>query len=704
MALLHLEPLAPRVRRGDVLRFICEAGGISGALVGRIELRGAIAVVEVPAQWLVRLVKSLDGASMGERRLHARAVTAANAVNENDHFARLARCLALEADAEVERITSNAASEKRDKSLAGLVVAGEDSGLGGRWIVSFARRNRAQPLPWNRMEPGTPVLVSPEGADEAWRGVVCERDKFALSVALDEPPEATDPFKSFAIHKSADQTSRQRQTAALDRARSATRDRLAELRGILLGEKTPEFAAVEPVAVLDAGLNESQKDAISLALAAKDVAIIHGPPGTGKTTAVVELIRQAVRRGQKVLACAPSNIAVDNMLERLLVHGEKAIRLGHPARVLEPLRERTLDVLALGHPDTRQARKLFKQAFALFRQAGKYTRAKPEPGARQQMRTEARALLTDARKMEAQAVESILNQATIVCATLTGLDSEILGQRQFDLAVIDEAGQSTESACWLPLLRANKVILAGDHFQLPPTILSQDAVAAGFGVSLLERLAELFGPLATRRLQTQYRMHQQIMEFSSLQFYEADLTAHDSVAGHLLRDLVGVADVELTGTAVEFVDTAGAGYDEEGEPDGSSRQNPQEAHAVGRKVKQLIDAGVSPTMIAVIAPYAAQVRLLRLQLDIPGLEIDSVDGFQGREKEAVVLSMVRSNPEGEVGFLADVRRMNVAMTRARRKLIVIGDSATLSCHPFYRDLLTYFETIGAYGSIWEEND
>ena len=306
--------------------------------------------------------------------------------------------------------------------------------------------------------------------------------------------------------------------------------------------------------------------------------------------------------------------------------------------------------------------------------------------------------------MEAQAVESILNQASVVCATLTGLDSEILGQRSFDLAVIDEAAQSTEAACWLPLLRANKVVLAGDHFQLPPTILSADAVAAGFGVSLLERLAEFFGPTVTRRLRIQYRMHQQIMEFSSLQFYEADLIAHDSVANHLLRDLDGVADMPLSSSAVEFIDTAGASFEEEIEPDGSSRRNPQEVNAVVRKVRQLLDAGLSATAIAVIAPYAAQVRLLREQLENLGVEIDSVDGFQGREKDAVVLSMVRSNSEGEVGFLADVRRMNVAMTRARRKLIVIGDSATLSCHPFYRDLLTYFESIGAHRSIWEESD
>ena len=203
---------------------------------------------------------------------------------------------------------------------------------------------------------------------------------------------------------------------------------------------------------LDGSLNASQQDAIRFALSANDLAILHGPPGTGKTTAVVELIRQAVRRGQKVLACAPSNLAVDNLLERLLAGGERAVRLGHPARVLPALREHTLDLMVEDHDDTRQARKLAKKAFGLFRQAGKWTRGKPEPGLRQQLRQEGRALLDDARRLEAQAVDRILNGATVLCATLTGLDSEILGQRQFDLAVIDEAGQSTEPVCWLPLL------------------------------------------------------------------------------------------------------------------------------------------------------------------------------------------------------------------------------------------------------------
>jgi predicted DNA helicase len=246
-------------------------------------------------------------------------------------------------------------------------------------------------------------------------------------------------------------------------------------------------------------------------------------------------------------------------------------------------------------------------------------------------------------------------------------------------------------------------VLAGDHWQLPPTILSREAAEEGFGISLMERLVGRYGPLITRRLKVQYRMHEAIMNFSSQEFYDAELEAHDSVRAHLLCDLPGVVPNPLTQTPIEFIDTAGAGYDEQLEPSGKSRFNPQEADLVCQKVRALLESGVAAEAIAVIAPYAAQVRLLREKLPVAGLEIDSVDGFQGREKEAVVLSLVRSNVEGEVGFLADVRRMNVALTRARRKLLVIGDSATLSAHPFYQSMIAYFESSGAYHSVWDSS-
>jgi len=630
-------------------------------------------------------------------------------MSQEDHFQRLARLLEIEARAEtrqaLERVQRLSATEAEATGhcLAGLVVREEFSGLGGRCIVTLGKRSDAVPLPWTRLGVGSPVLLSEMGArpGDGARGVVSERGERWLRVAFNDAL-GDEVGTTYRLDLSTDEVATQRQRAALHRARAAQRDRLAELRGILLGERPPEFGPPPAPLPLDPALNESQREAVRFALSARDVAIIHGPPGTGKTTTLVEVIRQAVRRGEKVLACAPSNLGVDNVLERLVASGERAVRLGHPARVLPELRAHTIDLLVEDHDDTRRARKLAKEAFALFRKAGKWTRGKPEPGARRDMRQEARNLLADARRQEAHAVERILNGATVLCATTTGLDAELLGDRTFDLVVIDESCQSTEPGCWIPLLRGRRVVLAGDHCQLPPTVLAQEAAAQGFGVSLMERLVGLYGEAITRLLTVQYRMNRAIMDFSSREFYGEALVADASVAGHRLVDLPGVRPDALTEQAVQFIDTAGAGYEEQREPDGESRLNPQEADVVCRQVRALLEAGVAPGDVAVIAPYAAQVRLLRERLAVPGLEIDSVDGFQGREKEAVVISLVRSNAEGEIGFLADVRRMNVALTRARRQLLVVGDSATLAVDPFYVRLFEYFERIGAYHTVWEE--
>lgn len=627
----------------------------------------------------------------------------------DDHFRHLAELLELEADAESRRILddsrrlSASEADKSGNTLADLIIQDEYAGLGGRVVVAFMKRDRS-PLPWTRLGPGTPVLASPPGTRNAtgWRGVVCERESNILRVAFNEAIDDDRDAPLYRLDVAHDEAARQRQRQALERAAAAKKDRLANLRAVLLGKEEPQFARGAEYSTLDHSLNDAQRAAVRFALAAQDLAVIHGPPGTGKTTTLVELVRQAVRRGDKILVCAPSNLAVDNLLERLLAAGEQAVRLGHPARVLPQLRDNTLDVMVDNHADMKLARKFAKEAFALFRQAKKWTRAKPEPGARRDMRQEAKALLADARKLETQAVERILNAAPILCATTTGLDSEIIGSRRFNLLVIDEACQTTEPGCWIPLLRCDRVVLAGDHCQLPPTVVSPEAAKRGFGVSLLERLVHRFGELATRRLNVQYRMHEQIMSFSSREFYDDELQAHSEVSAHRLCDLEGVQANALTESAVEFIDTAGAGYDEELEPDGESRRNLQEATLVARKVRALLDAGVAAQDVAVVAPYAAQVRRLRELLPIAGLEIDSVDGFQGREKEAVVVSLVRSNTEGEIGFLADVRRTNVALTRARRKLLVVGDSATLSVLPFYQRMFEYFESIGAYRTVWEE--
>ncbi|HEY2785146.1 MAG TPA: AAA domain-containing protein [Fimbriiglobus sp.] len=707
MARIHIEPLPPRCSVGVILSLVCSVGKLDRRHIGKITLLGSGATVEVPDDKSAALVSALDGSVMADRPVRVRLTGPADFTGA-EHFGLLFRLLDLEAKAEQDeaRRAARSGSTVRDGvALTALALSESEFGFGGRLLLTFTRKARNEKLPPNRLQPGSPVVLNQTGVNRrvpSYRGVVFDRDWTSIGIAIEPPDEDFPDDASWRLDLAPDEVSRLRQQEALRRAAAATGDRLAELRAVLLGERDPEWDELPTLEVAPL-LNPSQKEAVRFALAARDVAVIHGPPGTGKTTTVVEVIRQAVARGNRVLACAPSNQAVDNLLDKLLAAGEEPVRVGHPARVDSALRGRALDLLVQKHPDARQGRTFAKDAFALFRQADKWTRDKPQPGEKAAMRQEARNLLGEARKLEALAAERILDDARIVCGTLTGLTSDILGQRRFDLVVIDEAGQATEPASWLPLLRANKVVLAGDHCQLPPTVISEEAAEQGLSVSLMERVVALYGSRVARQLTEQYRMHASIMGFSNAEFYGGELLAHESVAGHRLCDLPGVVGEILTEQPVRFVDTAGAGFDEEPEEDGGSRRNLREADLAVHYARRLLAAGVPVDDIGLISPYRAQVRLLRDRLaEFPDLEVDSVDGFQGREKEAIIVSLVRSNPKGDIGFLADTRRTNVALTRARRSLIVIGDTATLGHDPFYQRMIGHYESIGAYSSVWEE--
>ncbi len=700
--LIFIEGLPTKMGRGGVLRLLIEVGKVDKADVGKIDVNAGLATAELVDHAGKLAAKRLDGRILDSQNAPIHAWYQANLDEMSPHFAQLLRWLAMESEAEQEKIRQD--QSESELRLQRLVIRDEDVGMGGRIQIRFAPRNEQEVLPWTRLGAGSPVILRQEGAVNGlgWRGVVTQLKRSTIDVVFNQPPEPEGERPLFSIHLSNDEISRQRMQQAVSRVAAAQENRLEELRDILLGEDVPGFDHVRTVdTAVTQHLNPSQKEAVNFALAAQDVAVIHGPPGTGKTTTVVALICAAIQRGERVLACAPSNQAVDNMCEGLLAAGEPIVRLGHPARVLPHLQAHTLDALVAEHEDVKLAKKLRKEAMGLHADAGKWRRAQPERGAKQSLREEARAMVAEAAQLEAQAVERILASSKIILSTLTGLDSALVGSQLFDLCVIDEAGQSVEPASWIAIARARKVVLAGDHYQLPPTILSLQAEREGFGYSLLEQVVVRDGAQVARRLDVQYRMHSAIMTFSSNQFYDGTLQADGAVAAHLLADLPGVAGNDLTGTAVTYIDTAGASYDEEMEPDGTSRLNPQEADFVVRKVEQLLAAGVPPRAIGIITPYAAQVRYLSERLD-EAIEINSVDGFQGREKEAIVISLVRSNSRGEVGFLAETRRMNVALTRARRKLIVVGDSATITTHPFYAALVDYWESIGAYRSIWEE--
>ena len=703
---LRIESLPNRATKGALLRWILDTGEVKKQQVGTIEVGAGQAYVEIPEAVGPRLAKRLDGAQFNGRTTQVWFESAEADNDRSGHFARLTRWLDMERAAETEQAAEwqqSAGDRDSSTTLTHLVIRSEDAGLGGHTLLTLGRRNAKTPLPATQLAVGSPIRLAEQSQKAAppQRGVVTRLDKLEIEIAVSKPPlsESDDPV--YRIDAADDETAMQRSRSALARARNALGDRLSELRDTCLGLREPEFDEIAVPAFEDANLNDSQRAAIAFANAAKDIAVIHGPPGTGKTRTLVELIRQAVVKEQKVLVCAPSNLGVDNLFERLLARGTNAVRIGHMARVLPHLQEHCLTALVPKHRDVKRIKKLRLEAADLFRKADKPSRTM-DRAERYALRDEARDLQAEARDMESDIAQQILDEAEVVCVTNTGIISDLLGARRFDLAVIDEACQCSEPSCWIPLLRADRLVLAGDHCQLPPTVISQEAAKEGFAVSMQERLVELYGERVCRPLLTQYRMHEDVMRFSSDQFYDGRLEADESVTAHLLQDLPDVREDELTECAVRFIDTSGSGFEEEREPAGSSILNAEEAGLAIKKARDLIALGVPAADTAIITPYSAQVRKLRELNDNETIEIGSVDGFQGREKEAVIISLVRCNNDHEIGFLRDTRRLNVALTRARRKLIVIGDSATISEHPFYAALLEHFDQVGAYHGVWDE--
>jgi superfamily I DNA and/or RNA helicase len=619
----------------------------------------------------------------------------------DEYFDVLARWLDLEGEAERIRMArrrqlrDSRDAERTGETILGLEMLDHETGLAGRFLFDFAKPG-GQPLPMNRLKVGSPVVLSDadDFSDHGIAGVVSRRKSGVIQVATEKWPDA----RVFRLDLSPDETTRRRQLAAMAAARVAG-GRAKQLRDQVLGKRPIREGDDAEVAFLTP-LNPPQQDAVRFALGAPDIAILHGPPGTGKTTTLAEVIFQAVRRGDRVLACAPSNTAVDNLLERLVAMLPSVLRVGHPARVFESLRGHTLDELVEADSSADVLRDMRRELEELMRSAARARRGRDARKRRSLLYSTAGDLRGQIRSLERSVVRGILDGSDVICTTTT-IDEDLLGNAQFDLVVIDEACQCTEASVWQAILRADRIVMAGDHCQLPPTVLSDQAAAEGMRDSMMHRLIEREGQSIYRRLTVQYRMHEAIMDFSSQEFYEGTLIADVSVATHTLDQLPGVASTPLTDQPLMFVDTAGANLDERIEEDGESKYNPGEGKLIVQFVEELLEAGVDREQIAIIAPYAAQSRWLRNRSALRDIEIDTVDGFQGREKDVVLITLTRSNERGEIGFLSDTRRSNVALTRARRKLIVVGDSATLGVDPFYGRLFEYFERHAAYRSAFE---
>ena len=629
------------------------------------------------------------------------------------HFEKLQALIDLERQAEkkenIRELRKFPVSQREalGKTVSGLIVDGLETGLGGMPLLTMSRAPKGEELaPFHAMGNGDNVLVTfPGGSTPASvEGTMYRVDEYRATVALNGPAPEPWPRGACQIDLLGSDATYQRMKKALVTVLDAKKNRIAELRELFIGEAKPgrKPKIKKNLEWFNEGLNEFQKDAVAVCLAAEDVALVHGPPGTGKTTVLVEVIRQHAARGMRVLASAPSNIAVDNMLEKLHESGLRVVRLGHPARTLEFLRHNNLAALVEEDPAYHEVQELDAWRERLIKKKSRFGRGIGQLGygERQDREREVQKLWRQARDIEFEISRRILASAQVVLATHGGLSRKMI-KGQFDLVVLDEASQATEPLSWIPLTMGQKAVFAGDSLQLPPTIYSKEAAEGGLSTTLFDRLKDILPAHLQTLLRVQYRMHETIMGFSSKQFYEDKLIAHESVAEHTAAELPGVTADDLTSVPLVFIDTAGAGFDEAWNDLLESRENKGEAELAARLLNQLLAGGIQPSQVALLTPYVAQARLLKQLVRIPGVEIGSVDGFQGREKEVTIVSLVRSNEDAEVGFLGDTRRMNVAMTRARRLLIVIGDSATLGQNPFYSKFIEYADAHYAHRSAYE---
>ncbi|GGA86745.1 AAA domain-containing protein [Puia dinghuensis] len=635
-----------------------------------------------------------------------------------------------------ELARSTTVAQRREAGLAWFPVVIRDTELGrGDYLTVEVERTTNQDLPHQLRFGAQAALFSNHDAEtHRVEGTISFQggNRLRLTLRTDELPDWSRDGR-LGIDLLFDDNSYTEMFSALRHA-ATTIEKAEEGRliRVLTGQQAPGFAtSVLPYPTGNptqasyrqpngtaptTALNPSQQAAVDKILAAEDLAIVHGPPGTGKTTTLVQAICALVGRDKgPVLVVAPSNTAVDLLSEKLSDSGLNVLRVGNPAKVSEQLQSLTLDSRMAEHTAVKEIKRLKKKAAEFRDMAHKYKRnfGQAEREQRKALFDEARKILREVESMEQYIIDDILTRAQVVTATLVGANHYTVRSLRYRTAVIDEAGQALEPACWIPVLKAQRLILAGDHCQLPPTIKSEEAARGqealnngkdgGLAVTLLEKLVNRY-PEAVVLLEEQYRMHTRIMGYSSEVFYQQRLRAHPTVAGHTLFP----GDAPLS-----FIDTAGCGFEERSE--GTGMTNPEEGAFLVRHATQLIkELSTHYTIddfpaLAVISPYRNQVQLLQdLVRQADGLKayadkiaVNTIDSFQGQERDIVYIGMTRSNPDNRIGFLSEIRRMNVAMTRARKKLVVIGDSATLSRLPFYAGFIAYAERLEAYQSAWE---
>lgn len=485
-----------------------------------------------------------------------------------------------------------------------------------------------------------------------------------------------------------DETSYRLMFEALKQVIGAKNNRLAELRDIFHGTQPASTFSFHPLRF--PWLNATQEEAVNKVLHAKDVAIVHGPPGTGKTTTLVEAVYETLHRENQVLVCAQSNMAVDWISEKLVDRGVSVLRIGNPSRVNDKMLSFTYERRFESHPDYPQLwsiRKAIRELYARSRKGAE----------REAVRQKINSLKDRATELEIRINESLFSEARVIACTLVGSANRLLTGQKFGTLFIDEAAQALEAACWIPIRKADRVILAGDHCQLPPTVKAPEALRAGLGHTLMQTIVKN-KPDTVSLLKLQYRMNDEIMRFSSEWFYGGMLQSAPEVKYRSILDF---------DTPIEWVNTEGLDCNEEFIGENYGRINKSEAELsieqlkgyitkIGRErfLDERIDVGM-------ISPYKAQVQYLRrlVRNDVffkpyrQAITINTVDGFQGQERDVILISLVRANEEGQIGFLNDLRRMNVAITRARMKLIILGDASTLTRHAFYKKLYTYIESL-----------